>query len=540
MDEIEIGPLERKWGAAVEAGIDGPCLTGPELIDFVERGEAATSFAKGVAHLSQCPQCRHTVLEMRSAEDAVSAANNVFRFRLPRFGLLRPLALLSAAAILAVGSAFVLTKWSSNRLVSARSKPESHVSVAMSTPHSDAIESRTTGGSLPSSRSSRATNLRTTPAAREALVTPRDQLGADTPKNRGDRFEPNTAIASKDSDDPSIPGADQQYCLVGSDGVFAMPSPTYKQQDRQKIEEKYADQVKAAHDSYASRASANVDSVAETARLNQELQAAGDRRDQELAAIYKRQDDFLDRTLDLKIEGGAPYQVVEVDYRRNRVAREPVRFVVYPPWPGYAPVRRPYGWDYGVPYEPLQFKSRYVEWRRSYVAQGQPAFWGLVGHAGAVKIDNVFGSRYRGYASRSAVRPSGASPPGSISTPLGGYAHALQPADKDRKYGEGTKPTWNGYTHSPSPPDRSGSYTHSARDNSGSSGYSHSAVPVNAPHGYSHSTTESDTSGRSGRSPGANGYSRSRGPDGNARSPGGNRLPARDKPNSNKRGRERG
>ena len=213
----------------------------------------------------------------------------------------------------------------------------------------------------------------------------------------------------------------------------------------------------------------------------------------------------MDKPLNLKLEAGTPYQVVEVDYKVRRSLKQPSRSSFTNLGPGYSPARRPYGWDYERGYEPTEFKSRYVDWRKSYVAAGRPAFCGLVGHGGAVRVDTIYGSRYEGYAASREIAGHRADLGGYTHSPMGpetpgptrnGYPHSASPGSAPLAAAPG--PISNGYSHSPS---------------RGASGYTHSeSSPANTQDppsigGYTHSAP-SGAKASGGRSPrGARGYS---------------------------------
>src|ERR1700678_4326220 len=74
MDETEIGPLERSWGAALKASATESCPTAEKLVDFIELGPTAACHGEVVQHLSRCPECRRLILDLRALEKERSIA----------------------------------------------------------------------------------------------------------------------------------------------------------------------------------------------------------------------------------------------------------------------------------------------------------------------------------------------------------------------------------------------------------------------------------------------------------------------------------
>lgn len=457
--------MERGWGAAIANRAGAVCPPASQLVDFADRGEAADCFGPVVAHLAQCEACRQIVMEMRQAEAAMAARRRAF----PR--VLRPMTVLSAMmAVLAVGSVLVVS-----HLRASHSPAEGRVAINH-------------GPVRPGGRASGPRiEENPPPALADVGPHPHVEMGRGEAVGKLPAGSPASVVgAPNDSDDPSLPPTSQQYCLVGSDGVFSMPSPNFHRKEREQIEKQYADQVKAARDAYVARAANPVSTGTATAELNRSLVAAGAERERALSTLYVKQRSSPTEALNLKLDGEAPYQVVEVHYRAYRHELRPVKLVVHSPWPGYHPYRKPYGWDYDVAYDPDQFRSKYAEWRKGYVEQGRPAFCGLEGHAGPIVLPNIVGSRDEGYADRRAPG-SGPAPDQYTHEPQAGYTHG-QPSGGTF----GSPPSPGGYTHSSaaSPPQpgaqspAAGGYTHSGAQAPASGGYTHQTP---SPGGYAHS-----------------------------------------------------
>ena len=141
---------------------------------------------------------------------------------------------------------------------------------------------------------------------------------------------------------PAIANAERVYFLVGTRHVFRIGQDQYAHvEDRQKIEQDYADQVAADHEEFSKAVDGGADPDKETADLNNALGEIAEQRDQQLGAIYENADYERDRHPELRIDGDGPYQVIGVTYHRRANIEVYDNFVVYAPWPGYTVVDVP-------------------------------------------------------------------------------------------------------------------------------------------------------------------------------------------------------
>jgi hypothetical protein len=397
MDDLELGPVERSWGAAVKASAVEPCLTATQLIEFVEKGPSAAGFGSYVQHLSVCPTCRSIVQEMRSAEAEQIHATGKKKVWFPLAGSLKPIAFLGVAAALAAGSAVVLTN---GRPFGGARKPNSagSSSVAMVTapPSLDIVPARPDPHTTkPGSR----------PITAPVIGGPKPVTATKPAVGGGPSPVPKGVPGKKEDpiegDDPALSDTSQLYCLVGSDGVFAMPSKNAKLHERQEIEESYADRVAVAKTKFDEKIAAKEDPAAATEDYKKDLTSAGEERDKKLGAIFTRTPYLREKYPELNIRGNGPYQVVQINLERNVPTPAPVSFVVLPPWPSYQPVNSTFNWRFGVAYAPTQFRQ-YVMVHNRAAGPGGRAFYGLVGHSHAVVVDNVYSSSRSGFI----VRPT--------------------------------------------------------------------------------------------------------------------------------------
>jgi len=209
-----------------------------------------------------------------------------------------------------------------------------------------------------------------------------------------------------------------KFYLVGQDHVYSMNSREAGQSERQKIEQDYADNLAAYQAEYKRVLESGDDPVAAAQDLDVALQSAAADRDARLAGLYATADDLRLQHPELQVDGDAPYQVVAV--RSHEEDSTPVfdSYTVYAPWPGYTVEEYPYGWRYGVVYNPVRFRSTYDGWHRSFVASGR-AFTGLRSHSGRVEPDLIVrrsGARYglRSVSSSKYARSRAGSRYGSV------------------------------------------------------------------------------------------------------------------------------
>ena len=280
---VNLGVLKRSrtnrtWPAGKELGDRRKgeprqsLLGAAEWIEFVERAESADCYARA----STAPRSVPGVPPNGSGNEGSRTTHG----QLPRRQIARdlrssaclsPLSLFGTAAVLALGSAFLLTKWNA-------SKAPTKARVAVFG-----------GGQNSAAPLTQSTEPPPKPSA-ELDGTRHSMSNQAYPHLNRQRNPDSASPSTNDIDDPSAPATDQQYCLIGSDGVFTMPSPDYKLKDRQKIEESYADRVDMARKHYDANTGAESDPDGATAQLNQDLESAAEERDQKLGTIYQKQD----------------------------------------------------------------------------------------------------------------------------------------------------------------------------------------------------------------------------------------------------------
>ena len=180
---------------------------------------------------------------------------------------------------------------------------------------------------------------------------------------------------------PGITRADTTYFLVGSRHVYRIGVDPYALVDqRQKIEQDYADQVAADQDLFNKALADGSDPQKESDDLNAALDDLAKERDEALGALYANGDEERPRHPELQINCDGPYQVIGVELHTTSGVEVFQAVFVLAPWPAYVPVEQPFGWQYGVHYRPFAFHKTYSDW---YVAHGRPAFAGFSGHAGS-------------------------------------------------------------------------------------------------------------------------------------------------------------
>ena len=186
---------------------------------------------------------------------------------------------------------------------------------------------------------------------------------------------------------PAIAHAERVYFLVGPRHVYRIGQYQYAHlADRQKIEQEYADQVAADQDQFNKAVESGADPAVESPELNNALEDLAVKRDQQLGSLFERVDYMRGRHPELRIEGDGPYQVIGINFHWRGPVEVFDDFVVYAPWPGYVVVGHPYGWEYGVVYNPFRFHHVYTTWYGGYVSIGRPAYVGLYGYRGAVRV----------------------------------------------------------------------------------------------------------------------------------------------------------
>lgn len=186
---------------------------------------------------------------------------------------------------------------------------------------------------------------------------------------------------------PAVANAERVYFLVGTRHVYRVGNDEYARvDDRKAIEQKYADQVAKDQEEYEKLIQDGSTPEKEGPEFNKALDDLATERDTQLGAIYEMADEEAVRHPELKVEGDGPYQVmgVEMHVRYQREVIENI--VVDAPWQGYEVVEQPYGWEYGTVYAPTEFVRVYGGWHAQYIADGRPAYVGIVGRRGEVKV----------------------------------------------------------------------------------------------------------------------------------------------------------
>src|SRR5476649_1907288 len=167
---------------------------------------------------------------------------------------------------------------------------------------------------------------------------------------------------------PALANAERVYFLVGTRHIFRIGTFQYAHVDeRQKIEQDYADQIAADQDIFQKALSDGADRNEESNNLNAALDDLAAERDKELSALYENADYERVRHPELRLEGDGPYQVMAINFHWRGDVEVFDNFYVYAPWPGYTVVERPYGWSYGVIYSLFEFHRRYQSWYGGYV-----------------------------------------------------------------------------------------------------------------------------------------------------------------------------
>ena len=186
---------------------------------------------------------------------------------------------------------------------------------------------------------------------------------------------------------PAVANAERVYFLVGTRHVYRVGNDEYARvDDRKVIEQNYADQVAKDQEEYDKLIQGGSTPEKEGPDFNKALEDLAAERDNQLGAIYEKADDEAVRHPELRVEGDGPYQVmgVEMHVRYQREVIESI--IVDAPWQGYEVVERPYGWEYGTVYAPTEFVRVYGGWHAQYIADGRPAYIGIVGRRGEVKV----------------------------------------------------------------------------------------------------------------------------------------------------------
>lgn len=328
---------------------------------------------------------------------------------------------------------------------------------------------------------------------------------------------------------PAVANAERVYFLVGTRHVFRIGTYQYAHVDeREKIEQDYADQIASDQDIYKKAVADGADPAQESANLNAALDDLSNERDKELGSIYENADYERVRHPELQIQGDGPYQVMGINFHWHGDIEVFDDFYVYAPWPGYVVVGYPYGWRYGVPYTPYAFHHAYSVWYGGYVAIGRPAFVGIVGSAGPISFSigiggggpafvRQYGVRAPGFARSSYFHGTGSLHDRTMNHVIGnGGPSRVLPGGSSR-YGKGSTGSHYGHTGTSNPSGLGGTsgsrYNHNFSNTPGGGGassssrYGHTGSGTSGGGGsfsgsrYSHTSTE--VPGRTGTSSGS-------------------------------------
>ena len=207
---------------------------------------------------------------------------------------------------------------------------------------------------------------------------------------------------------PAIASAERVYFLVGTRHVYRIGTYQYAHlEERQKIEQDYADGIAGDKDTYDKSIAGGADPAVEGPQFNKALEDLAVERDQRLGAIFENADYERDRHSQLRIEGDGPYQVIGINFHVHANVEVFDDFIVYAPWPGYVVVDRPYGWSYGVVYTPGVFFNLYIGWHAGFVSIGSPFFFGFVGHSGPIGVIGISRGPHGGFVSRGGLGRGG-------------------------------------------------------------------------------------------------------------------------------------
>jgi len=188
----------------------------------------------------------------------------------------------------------------------------------------------------------------------------------------------------------AIANAERVYFLVGTRHVYRIGTDPYVHvTERQKIEQDYADQVAEDQGIFNKALADGEDPAVERPDFEKALDDLAIQRDEQLGAIFELADGMRLRHPELKIDGDGPYQVMGINFHMRGDFEVFENFVVVAPWPGYVIVDHPYGWTFGIVYNPFAFRHAYFGWHEHYIAIGRPAFVGFYGHLGPVRIEGI-------------------------------------------------------------------------------------------------------------------------------------------------------
>jgi len=485
--DIEIGPQERNLGEKLRGFQESQCPPADDLVGFVEHKLAQAAHDGVLRHLGHCNGCRVTVMELRTAEKAmVSRSGFSFHRLLPVFGILS-----AAAAAAAVSAVFLRAQTTPKPIdpqpfVAMNDGPPKHA-VGVKPPKASKSPSATVVTKVSPKNLVREPELDETKPEKmkepEVKATVKDPTKGSSavksapPVSSGSTVPPPTppdvstppsikpgggdvAVASSESNVSS----EKIYALVGPGHTFALDSPDSHEADRQRIEQTYADMIRDAKDDFDRRIDQGNDAAAETDSLNERLAELAKERDEQLEGYFPLRNDLRAKYPELRIDGQGPYQVVALDTIARGETRTVQKVVVHAPWSGYPAYERPYGWSYGVPYSPTEFRQVYLNWHRRYVAAGARAYPHLIGRSGRINVDIRLGADRRFVVNAPSSSPAwgGAARPTTRSS-FGGSRPSF---GSERPSFGGSRPSY-GSERAPYPSAGAGGY--------GRSGFSHSA-----------------------------------------------------------------
>ena len=195
---------------------------------------------------------------------------------------------------------------------------------------------------------------------------------------------------------PTAAHADRAYFLVGMRHIYRIGASRHAgMQERQRIEQDYADQVAADQEQFNKAVAEGADPKEESPRLNAALDDLADQRDKELSTIYPNADWVRQRQPELVVESDGPYQVVGVNFHMEGGYSKFDSYTIYKPWPDYPIDENPYGWRYNIAYTPSGLRAKYLEWSGRFAPEERPVFVGLYGASAPVVYEIRVAHEYR-------------------------------------------------------------------------------------------------------------------------------------------------
>lgn len=521
-EEFEMGRQERIWGEGLRSRPGEDCASAEDLIAFVEGRLEPAARMTVIQHIGHCTACRETVFLLRATERAVQPRVRGWQRFGPGIGLACGMAALAGALVLAAnlwspGKPSVVkpsdvAMHNPNKL-NRELDPGSNTGQSPNTStqanvQGDDDHPTKEGGASTALSTNNSLNTKLQPSGQNSHPVSSKPSGVQTKKPGGTTPPvgrtsppPTSPIRSGPPDsgtrvamgNPPVSSPRALKFLVGERHIYSLgDSVDSHQAERQKIEQDYADEVAACQAEYQKALDAGGQSDGESENLKNALDDLAAKRDNELSQLYENADAQLDTYPMLKVDGDGPYQVVEMKPHLKDEVVVYDTFVVHPPWPGYVVVDQPYGWAYGVEYNPYRFRNSYLSWHSHYVSLGRPAFVGFYGHSGPVRIDGLTRSSRGGFVMRNSTSgasrtttPSRYGSPrttsrygGNGTSPRLGTSSTTSTGSKYGRYGGGL----NRYVPGSTGPTRTSTGTYGApKRYSGSSGYSRPSGESTAP-----------------------------------------------------------